>query len=57
MPYKDTCLKNNFQFKAIFPRRLRATAGIIENCLIENENILDIFLHENLEETPPPPLF
>lgn len=32
-----------------------------EACLINNfqfkENILDIFLRENLEGTPPPPLF
>jgi hypothetical protein len=57
MPYKEACLNNNFQFKVTFPRGLRATTDIIENCLIEDKNILDIFLHENLENTPPPPFF
>lgn len=58
MPYKDACLNNNFQFKEI-PScvGLRAKAATIDDYLIENKNILDIFLRENLEGTPPPPLF
>lgn len=57
MPYKDACLKNNFQFKENYPRGLRANAGIIDDYLVEDKNILEIFLRENLEGTPPPPLF
>lgn len=57
MPYRDACLNNNFQFKENFSHELQATVGIISDCLIDDKNILDIFLRENLERTPPPPLF
>lgn len=57
MPYKEACLNNNFQFKEKYLRGLRATTGIIDDYLVEDKNILDIFLRENLEGTPPPPLF
>lgn len=35
----------------------RAKAQVLDDYLVENKNILDIFLRENLEGTPPPPLF
>lgn len=74
MPYKDACLKNNFQFYQLssdfsnkeeteryfrqkFLCGLRATTGVIDDYLVEDKNVLDIFLSENLEGTPPPPLF
>ena len=60
MPYKDACLEHNFQFKENLPhavRGLRATTGVIDDYLADDKNILDIFLRENLEGTPPPPLF
>lgn len=56
-PYEKACLKNNFQFKENYPRGLRATTSAINDYLIEDKNILNIFLRENLEGTPPPPFF
>lgn len=53
MAYKDACLNNNFQFYQLdsgFSSKEKAERYF-------KNNILDIFLHENLEETPPPPLF
>ena len=41
MPYKEACLKNNFQFKENYPRGLRATTSGIDDFLVENKNILD----------------
>ena len=57
MPYRDACLKNNFQFKENYPRGLRAAAGIIDDYLVEDKDILDIFSRENLERISSPPLF
>ena len=60
MPYKDACLEYDFQFKENLPhavRGLRATTGVIDDYLADDKNILDIFLRENLEGTPPPPFF
>ena len=58
MPYKNVCIKNNFQFKEkLSCVGLRAQAPVIDDYLIEDENIINIFLRENLEGTPPPPLF
>ena len=58
MPYKEACLKNNFQFKEkLACVGLRAKTPVIDDYLVEDKNILDIFLRENLEGTPPPPLF
>lgn len=44
-------------FRQKFLCGLRAKASFIDDYLVEDKNILDIFLRENLEETPPPPLF
>jgi len=44
-------------FRQKFLCGLRAKASFLDDYLIEDKNILDIFLHENLEGTPPPPLF
>lgn len=44
-------------FRQKFLCGLRAKAPFLDDYLVEDKNILDIFLHENLEETPPPPLF
>ena len=35
----------------------RSKASFLDDYLVEDKNILDIFLRENLEGTPPPPLF
>ena len=58
MPYKDACLNNNFQFKETLSCvGLRVKVAPVDDYLAEDKNILDIFLRENLEGTPPPPLF
>lgn len=44
-------------FRQKFLCGLRAKAPIIDDYLVEDQNILDTFLRENLEGTPPPPLF
>lgn len=44
-------------FRQKFLCGLRAKAPIIDDYLVEDKNILDIFLRENLEGTPPPSLF
>lgn len=38
-------------------RGLRAKTSVIDDYLVEDKNILDVFLRENLEGTPPPPFF
>ena len=57
MPYEYTCLKNNFQFKENYPRGLRTTADIVDDYLVEDKNISNIYLRENLEGTPQSPPF
>ena len=44
-------------FRQKFLCGLRAKASFLDDYLVEDKNILDIFLRENLEGTPPPPLF
>lgn len=44
-------------FRQKFLCGLRAKASFLDDYLVEDENILNIFLRENLEGTPPPPLF
>ena len=58
MPYKDACLNNNFQFYQL--SICEGDSGFSSKEAAERyfkNNILDIFLRENLEGTPPPPLF
>ena len=58
MPYKETCLNNNFQFYQL--PICEEDSGFSSKKEAEKyfkNNILDIFLRENLEGTPPPPLF
>lgn len=58
MPYKDACLNNNFQFYQL--SICNGDSGFSSKEEAERyfkNNILDIFLRENLEGTPPPPLF
>lgn len=58
MPYKDACLNNNFQFYQL--SICEGDSGFSSKEEAERyfkNNILDIFLRENLEGTPPPPLF
>ena len=58
MPYKDACLNNNFQFYQV--SICEGDSGFSSKEEAERyfkNNILDIFLRENLEGTPPPPLF
>lgn len=58
MPYKDACLNNNFQFYQL--PICEGDSGFSSKEAAERyfkDNILDIFLRENLEGTPPPPLF
>ena len=44
-------------FRQKFLCGLRAKASFLDDYLVEDKNILDIFLRENLEGTPPPHLF
>ena len=58
MPYKYACLKNNFQFYQL--PICEGDSGFSSKEKAERyfkDNILDIFLRENLEGTPPPPFF
>ena len=58
MPYKDACLNNNFQFYQL--PICEGDSGFSSKEEAEKyfkDNILNIFLRENLEGTPPPPLF
>lgn len=58
MPYKDACLNNNFQFYQL--SICEGDSGFSSKEAGERyfkNNILDIFLRENLEGTPPPPFF
>ena len=58
MSYKDACLNNNFQFYQL--SICEGDSGFSSKEEAERyfkNNILDIFLRENLEGTPPPPLF
>ena len=58
MPYKEACLKNNFQFYQL--PICEGDSGFSSKEEAERyfkNNILDIFLRENLEGTPPPPFF
>lgn len=58
MPYKNACLNNNFQFYqlSICEGDFGFSSKEAAKKYFKN-NILDIFLRENLEGTPPPPLF
>ena len=58
MPYKNACLNNNFQFYQL--SICEGDSGFSNKEEAEKyfqTNILDIFLRENLEGTPPPPFF
>ena len=58
MPYKDACLNNNFQFYQL--PICEGDSGFSSKEAAERDfkdNTLNIFLRENLEGTPPPPLF
>lgn len=58
MPYKEACLSNNFQFYQL--SICEGDSGFSSKEEAERyfkNDILDIFLRENLEGTPPPPLF
>lgn len=58
MPYKNACLNNNFQFYQL--SICKGDSGFSNKEAAERyfkDNILNIFLRENLEGTPPPPLF
>lgn len=55
MPYRDACLNNNFQFYQL--SICESDSGFSSKEEAEKyfkNNILDIFLRENLEGTPPP---
>lgn len=58
MPYKDACLNNNFQFYQLSICEGDSGFSSKEEAkeYFQN-NILDIFLRENLEGTPPLPFF
>ena len=58
MPYRDACLNNDFQFYQL--SICEGDSGFSSKEEAEKyfkDNILNIFLRENLEGTPPPPLF
>jgi len=58
IPYKDACLNNNYQFYQL--SICEGDSGFSSKEEAERyfkNNILDIFLRENLEGTPPPPFF
>lgn len=58
MPYKNACLNNNFQFYQL--SICEGDSGFSSKEEAEKyfkDNILDIFLRENLEGTPPFPFF
>lgn len=58
MPYKDACLNNNFQFYQLsICERDSGFSSKEEAEKYFKDNILDIFLRENLEGTPPLPFF
>ena len=58
MPYKDACLNNNFQFYQLpICEGDSGSSSKEEAERYFKNNILDVFLRENLEGTPPPPLF
>ena len=58
MPYKDACLNNDFQFYQL--SICEGDSGFSSKEEAERyfkDNILNVFLRENLEGTPPPPFF